>query len=126
MFDTTNTRTNFQNLQKINLSLLRGNYFLNLLRIFYNSDFFKIESCVILKRYGTINLMEIAKRLALVLHWMGFVGGVFFGGIALFVFFAQGEVSALLSFPVIFLFFTAIGWLIRYIIVGKVHFLPWK
>ena len=70
--------------------------------------------------------MEIAKRLALVLHWMGFVGGAFLGGVAIFVFFAQGEVAALFSAPVIFLFFTLNGWLLRYIIVGKVHFLPWR
>ena len=70
--------------------------------------------------------MEIAKRLALVLHWMGFVGGSFLGGVAIFVFFTAGEDAALFSAPVIFLFFTANGWLLRYIIVGKVHFLPWR
>mgnify|MGYP001183160273 CR=1 FL=1 len=70
--------------------------------------------------------MEIVKRLALVLHWMGFVGGVLLGAIGIFAFFAQGVIEALFSAPIIFLFFTLNGWLLRYIIVGKVHFLPWR
>ena len=70
--------------------------------------------------------MEIAKRLALVLHWMGFVGGSFLGWAALSTSFGGGEDAGLFLAPIIFLFFTANGWLLRYIIVGKVHFLPWR
>ena len=70
--------------------------------------------------------MEIVKRLALVLHWMGFVGGVLLGAVSLLMFFTEGLVAPLFLAPVIFLFFTANGWLLRYIIVGKVHFLPWR
>ena len=70
--------------------------------------------------------MEIVKRLALVLHWMGFVGGAFLGIICVLGLFEVGSVAYLFLAPVIFLFFTANGWLLRYIIVGTVHFLPWR
>mgnify|MGYP006232283907 CR=1 FL=1 len=78
------------------------------------------------ERYGIVIFMEIAKRLALVLHWMGFVGGAFLGWLALTYVWDGGEDAAAFLAPVIFLFFTANGWLLRYIIVGKVHFLPWR
>ena len=70
--------------------------------------------------------MEIVKRLALVLHWMGFVGGAFLGWGALDYYWDGGEDVALLLALIIFLFFSLNGWLLRYIIVGTVHFLPWR
>ena len=73
--------------------------------------------------------MEIAKRLGLVIHWIGFVIGLFFFGLFVFISLSGAESDALYVRGIGFLIFTvasSIGWLIRYIIAGKIPFLPWK
>jgi hypothetical protein len=71
----------------------------------------------------------VLSRLALVIHWVGFIFGVifFFGAmIGGFVESGSDDIAMFLSAPLLLFFFTGIGWLIRYIIVGKVHYLPYK
>lgn len=73
--------------------------------------------------------MEIAKRLGLVIHWIGFVIGFFFFGLSLFAGLSGAESDGLnvsIYGLIFFLISTSFGWLIRYIIIGKIHFLPWK
>jgi hypothetical protein len=36
------------------------------------------------------------------------------------------DIAMFLSAPLLLFFFTGSGWLVRYIIVGKVHYLPYK
>jgi len=74
--------------------------------------------------------MEIIKKIALAVHWIGFICAIFLGllfiGWALVPEFADRRV---LMFSLgIFGCFSCLGfgWLARFIIVGKVHFLPWK
>ncbi len=70
--------------------------------------------------------MEILKRLALVIHWIGFIVGVI---TFLLISFSDGDIFGLtrLLLGIFFLFlYTGIGWLIRYVISGMIHFLPWK
>ena len=70
--------------------------------------------------------MEILKRLALVIHWIGFIVGVI---TFLLISFSDGDIFGLtrLLLGIFFLFlYTGIGWLIRYVISGMINFLPWK
>ena len=80
--------------------------------------------------------MDMLKRFSLVVHWGSFAFGVLYG---LFFILAavlpdfwnrQPEINdRLLDFFLgIFLFFSGsgLGWLARFVLVGKVHFLPWR
>ena len=70
--------------------------------------------------------MEILKRLALVIHWIGFIVGVI---TFLLISFSDGSIQGLTKLLLGFFFlilYTGIGWLIRYVISGMIHFLPWK
>ena len=74
--------------------------------------------------------MEIVKRLALMIHWIGFLlGSFFFLGFMIGGFFVDGledSVTAFLAAPVMLVLFAGIGWLIRFILVGKINFYPWR
>ena len=80
--------------------------------------------------------MEIVKRLALVIHWIGFTIGVIScvfagtlaGGITVVVWELQFSLAAgsVILFGLVGFLSLGLGWLIRWIIVGKIHWLPWK
>ena len=70
--------------------------------------------------------MEILKRLAIVIHWLGFIIGVI---TFLLISFSDGNIFGLtkLLLGIFFLIlYTGIGWLKRYVISGMIHFLPCK
>ena len=84
--------------------------------------------------------MNIADRLGLVIHWIGFGCGLFISVLIayngyqniLYVRTVMGELdysflfeSFLLLAPE-FLLPLMLGWLIRYVLSGKVHILPFK
>ena len=84
--------------------------------------------------------MSIADRLGLVIHWIGFGCGLFIAVLVayngyqniLYVRTVMGELdysflleSFLLLAPAFFLPLM-LGWLIRYVLSGKVHILPFK
>jgi len=80
--------------------------------------------------------MDMLKRFALVVHWGSFSFGILYGlfliGLGLIPDFANGGTETfqrVLSFflGVFTIFaFSGLGWLARFVLVGKVHFLPWK
>tara|TARA_B100002019_G_C21232351_1_gene580771 strand:+ start:119 stop:349 length:231 start_codon:yes stop_codon:yes gene_type:complete len=67
--------------------------------------------------------MEILKRLALVIHWFWFVVGVFS---AMYVINTFGEslVDKATLGGAVFVASTFSGWVVRFILVGKIPFLP--
>lgn len=79
-------------------------------------------------------------RLGLVIHWISFLVGIMIATIVIYNAFLNLTTirsldggydtqylidSALLLIPISILPLL-LGWLIRYILSGKVHFLPWK
>ena len=80
--------------------------------------------------------MEMLKRFALVIHWVSFVSGILFGllliGLSMTPDFSNAGTEifqrVLLFFLGLFSFFafSGLGWLSRFVLIGKVHFLPWK
>lgn len=87
-------------------------------------------------------MKEILNRFALVTHWLGSLSGLGCVFVVSYFFMYQGffqesDGGPLLIFwsnlwftlffgASLFIGFTGIGWLIRYILCGKIHFLPWK
>ena len=72
-------------------------------------------------------------RIALVIHWFGFLVGIFFGGVWLYTILEEWSVTTpnygliLIGGTVAFwLVPSLLAWLIRYILVGKIPFEPWK
>ena len=84
--------------------------------------------------------MNIADRLGLVIHWIGFGWGLINAGMkaynALLIDMYVREVDdeldysflieSFLLLPIAFLLPLMLGWLIRYVLCGKVHILPFK
>ena len=84
--------------------------------------------------------MSIADRLGLVIHWIGFGCGLFITGLIVYNGFlnlmyvrtVMGELDtsylfeSILILPPAFLLPLMLGWLIRYVLSGKVHILPFK
>ena len=75
--------------------------------------------------------MSIAERIGLLIHWFSFLVGVNFFIIVFAIGFFEAKDAwqiFLTAFSAPFLLFIScsIGWLIRYILAGKVHLLPWK
>ena len=84
--------------------------------------------------------MSIADRLGLVIHWIGFGCGLFISVLIayngyqniLYVRTVMGELDtsylfeSILILPPAFLLPLMLGWLIRYVLSGKVHILPFK
>ena len=73
--------------------------------------------------------MEILKRLAFVIHWIGFIIGVISFLLISFAPDGYGNIlgwERLLLGIFLFALYTSIGWLIRYVISGNIHVLPWK
>ena len=70
------------------------------------------------------------EKFALLVHWFGFICAIFFG--VLFIGTAvkpeYANDSMLLSILGIFacIACSGLGWLARYVLVGKINFLPWK
>jgi hypothetical protein len=76
-------------------------------------------------------MSSFIERLGLVIHWFGFLVGVFFFLTLMIVGFMSNETglqgaAPFFSAPVFALIPWGIGWLIRYIAVGKVKSLPWE
>ena len=87
-------------------------------------------------------MKEILNIFALVIHWLGFLSGLGCVFVVSYFFMYQGffqesDGGPLLIFwsnlwftlffgASLFIGFTGIGWLIRYILYGKIHILPWK
>ena len=76
-------------------------------------------------------MSSFLERLALVIHWFGFLIGIFIFFLFMGVGFTSDQTGLQGAAP----FFTApvfafipwgIGWLIRFIVVGKVKSLPWE
>lgn len=69
------------------------------------------------------------KRFALVVHWGSFSFGNLFGlvfiGLSTSPEFNNSGMLFFLGVFTIFAF-SGLGWLARFVLVGKVHFLPWK
>ena len=64
------------------------------------------------------------ERLGLVIHWVGFLAGVIS---VIFFFLLGGDLTITLFFSTFsFVIFSVCSWAIRYILAGKVHFLPWR
>lgn len=69
-------------------------------------------------------------KFSLFVHWLGFISAVFFG----FLFIGTAikpeysDNSILLSLLGVFacVACSGLGWLARYVLVGKINFLPWK
>ena len=72
--------------------------------------------------------MDILHRFALIVHWFSFiVGTVFFSVMVYTAFFeSQQPILGLLFAPVILVACNGLGWLFRFVISGKIHFLPWR
>ena len=81
--------------------------------------------------------MEILKRFALIVHWGSFVIGILFGGMLLIFSvmpslegWGTTSITQRIFFITLgaFVFFSCsgLGWLARFVLVGKIHFLPWK
>jgi len=84
--------------------------------------------------------MSIADRLGLVIHWIGFGCGLFIAVLIayngyqniLYVRTVMGVLDiqylfeSILILPPAFLLPLMLGWLIRYVLSGKVHILPFK
>ena len=69
--------------------------------------------------------MASVARIGLVIHWFGFLLGAFFFVFLIFTGFEESSGPAFFASPFLFFLFSGLGWLIRYILVGKTHFLPW-
>tara|TARA_B110000438_G_C15276017_1_gene420507 strand:- start:116 stop:352 length:237 start_codon:yes stop_codon:yes gene_type:complete len=74
--------------------------------------------------------MELLKKFALIIHWVGFVCAIFLGllfiGFALVPEFSDQRVLMFSLGIFACLACSVLGWLARFVLVGKVHFLPWR
>ena len=79
--------------------------------------------------------MDILHRFALLVHWSSFVVGLGFGSVMLiygFIPSSDADMTLYMRFLFIvfgvFTFFacTGMGWMARFVLSGKIHFLPWK
>ena len=75
--------------------------------------------------------MEILARFALVIHWVSFATGIILGLILTSLISLPEadnfqKISAFILGLFSFISCSAMGWLARYVLVGKIHFLPWK
>tara|TARA_X000000368_G_scaffold295996_1_gene235590 strand:- start:316 stop:564 length:249 start_codon:yes stop_codon:yes gene_type:complete len=78
--------------------------------------------------------MDILHRFALIVHWFSFIVGVVFFSVLVYIAFFEAQEPTrgiikelvLLFAPVIFIGCHGMGWLFRFVISGKIHFLPWK
>lgn len=77
-------------------------------------------------------MKDFINRLALVIHWTGFVVGVLgfitmiVGGFAELAEASSDAPASFLLSVVVFLVFLLPAWLIRYILVGKCSIYPWE
>ena len=79
--------------------------------------------------------MDILHRFALLVHWSCFVVGFGLGCVMLiygFIPSSDADMTLYMRFLFIvfgvFTFFacTGMGWMARFVLSGKIHFLPWK
>ena len=72
--------------------------------------------------------MDILHRFALIVHWFSFVFGVIIFLVVVSNAFsgAPQPILIILFAPVILFACNGLGWLFRFVISGKIHFLPWK
>ena len=78
--------------------------------------------------------MEIIKRLSIAIHWVSFGVGSAVGVIYLFSAFwfafdplaTVSAAGAAVGAPIAFAFINSLGWMTRYIAIGKSSFWPWK
>ena len=70
--------------------------------------------------------MEILKVLGLVTHWFSFVVGVFSCFYVAKSFGASGSTIGMILGLMALWASTLCGWIVRYILVGKIPFLPFK
>ena len=79
--------------------------------------------------------MDILQRFALIIHWSGLITGVVLGSSYLSIgiipylspdvpLYGRFLLIAVAAFT--FLACSGLGWLFRFVISGKIHFLPWK
>lgn len=67
---------------------------------------------------------SVLSRLGLIIHWGGFLIGLM-TSLAIIMNVFQQPLAIFIA-PFSFIFFTGLGWIIRFILVGKIHFLPYK
>ena len=84
--------------------------------------------------------MDILHRFALIIHWFSFIVGTlaslgFIYGLYLNLtevrsldgsFDGQFIIQSMILIPLTFVSCNGLGWLFRFVISGKIHFLPWK
>ena len=75
--------------------------------------------------------MNILKGFSLAVHWGSFLSGILFALTSLYISVLPNlsniQRFGLVVFALIIFFScSGLGWLARYILVGKIHFLPWK
>ena len=77
--------------------------------------------------------MDILHRFALIVHWSSFVLGIVFGAMLIILSFIPSDIDMvsqriLLVVFGVFTFFacTGMGWMARFVLSGKIHFLPWR
>ena len=78
--------------------------------------------------------MNILRTFALLVHWISFIfGGLLFLNFSTAALRNSADPTLLMSAGIyifigiiIFLFCSALGWLARLALVGRVHFLPWR
>ncbi len=72
-------------------------------------------------------MKDFFDRLGLVVHWFGFVCGCITFVAGMYMGFTNsGNSEVFLIAPLTLFVLTAMGWLIRYVISGKCHYLPYK
>ena len=84
--------------------------------------------------------MDILHRFALMIHWFSFIVGTlaslgFIYGLYLNLtevrsldgsFDGQFIIQSMILIPFTFVSCNGLGWLFRFVVSGKIHFLPWK
>ena len=67
------------------------------------------------------------QRLGLVIHWFGFIFGIWAFVIGMYIGFTttNSAINFLVS-PLMLFAFTGLGWLVRYILIGKCDFFPYR
>ena len=84
--------------------------------------------------------MDILHRFALIIHWFSFIVGTLASFFFIYFFYLnltdsisvdasfnwQFFLWSMLLIPFAFVSCNGLGWLFRFVISGKVHFLPWR
>lgn len=73
--------------------------------------------------------MDILKRFALIVHWFSFIFGAFVFAVMMITGIASNgsnDVFIFLFAPIFWFCCWGLGWLFRFVVVGKIPYLPWE